>query len=183
MFWDEELWPCGAHAEVVFVIPPQNSTFSLCSLSGCAAGRCGLRTRFGRVHLGSQAHTRNSHSFPALMEFLLQVKNATNQIVMNCADIDIITASYAPEGDEGKNHTGSESQNSLSRCCHHCIVFMVKEFLWSVVPGVWAEDAALVRCWILSGYWLNLQKTRKWIKTLCVPVDLGISTKSLTGLG
>uniref|UniRef100_A0A8D2MR86 Puromycin-sensitive aminopeptidase n=1 Tax=Zonotrichia albicollis TaxID=44394 RepID=A0A8D2MR86_ZONAL len=33
--------------------------------------------------------------------FLLQVKNATNQIVMNCADIDIITASYAPEGDEG----------------------------------------------------------------------------------
>lgn len=36
------------------------------------------------------------------MELLLQVKQATNQIVMNCADIDIITASYAPEGDEGK---------------------------------------------------------------------------------
>lgn len=33
---------------------------------------------------------------------ILQVKQATNQIVMNCADIDIITASYAPEGDEGK---------------------------------------------------------------------------------
>ncbi|KAF2975675.1 hypothetical protein EK904_005134 [Melospiza melodia maxima] len=31
----------------------------------------------------------------------VKVKNATNQIVMNCADIDIITASYAPEGDEG----------------------------------------------------------------------------------
>uniref|UniRef100_U3KGK1 Aminopeptidase n=1 Tax=Ficedula albicollis TaxID=59894 RepID=U3KGK1_FICAL len=40
------------------------------------------------------------------MEFLLQVKNATNQIVMNCADIDIITASYAPEGDEGESPAG-----------------------------------------------------------------------------
>lgn len=37
-----------------------------------------------------------------LTEFLFQVKQATNQIVMNCADIDIITASYAPEGDEGR---------------------------------------------------------------------------------
>jgi len=40
--------------------------------------------------------------FLMLMMFLLQVKHATNQIVMNCADIDIITASYAPEGDEGR---------------------------------------------------------------------------------
>lgn len=40
--------------------------------------------------------------FLTLMTFLLQVKHATNQIVMNCADIDIITASYAPEGDEGR---------------------------------------------------------------------------------
>lgn len=37
-----------------------------------------------------------------LIKFLFQVKQATNQIVMNCADIDIITASYAPEGDEGR---------------------------------------------------------------------------------
>lgn len=40
--------------------------------------------------------------FLVLMMFLLQVKHGTNQIVMNCADIDIITASYAPEGDEGR---------------------------------------------------------------------------------
>lgn len=32
----------------------------------------------------------------------LQVTQATNQIVMNCADIDIITASFAPQGGEGK---------------------------------------------------------------------------------
>lgn len=32
----------------------------------------------------------------------LQVTQATNQIVMNCADIDIITASFAPEGGEGE---------------------------------------------------------------------------------
>lgn len=31
----------------------------------------------------------------------LQVTQATNQIVMNCADIDIITASFAPQGGEG----------------------------------------------------------------------------------
>jgi len=37
-----------------------------------------------------------------LIKLLFQVKQATNQIVMNCADIDIITASYAPEGDEGR---------------------------------------------------------------------------------
>lgn len=32
----------------------------------------------------------------------MQVIQGTNQIVMNCADIDIITASFAPEGGEGK---------------------------------------------------------------------------------
>lgn len=31
-----------------------------------------------------------------------QVNLATNQIVMNCADIDIITASFVPEGGEGE---------------------------------------------------------------------------------
>ncbi|NWQ83739.1 PSA aminopeptidase, partial [Columbina picui] len=41
----------------------------------------------------------------------LQVKQATNQIVMNCADIDIITASYAPEGDEEVHATGFNYQN------------------------------------------------------------------------
>uniref|UniRef100_A0A8B9NU40 Aminopeptidase n=1 Tax=Apteryx owenii TaxID=8824 RepID=A0A8B9NU40_APTOW len=39
------------------------------------------------------------------------VKQATNQIVMNCADIDIITASYAPEGDEEVHATGFNYQN------------------------------------------------------------------------
>uniref|UniRef100_A0A8C5IXD8 Aminopeptidase n=1 Tax=Junco hyemalis TaxID=40217 RepID=A0A8C5IXD8_JUNHY len=54
---------------------------------------------------------QNCHFFLVLMEFLLQVKNATNQIVMNCADIDIITASYAPEGDEEVHATGFNYQN------------------------------------------------------------------------
>lgn len=31
-----------------------------------------------------------------------QVTQGTNQIVMNCADIDIITASFVPEGGEGQ---------------------------------------------------------------------------------
>lgn len=35
----------------------------------------------------------------------LQVTQATNQIVMNCADIDIITASFAPQGGEGEGQT------------------------------------------------------------------------------
>ncbi|XP_066443034.1 puromycin-sensitive aminopeptidase isoform X2 [Eleutherodactylus coqui] len=42
---------------------------------------------------------------------IVEVKNATNQIVMNCADIDIITASYAPEGDEEIHATGFNYQN------------------------------------------------------------------------
>nr|XP_060502242.1 puromycin-sensitive aminopeptidase-like protein [Panthera onca] len=40
-------------------------------------------------------------TFEGKLEAAAQVRQATNQIVMNCADIDIITASYAPEGDEG----------------------------------------------------------------------------------
>ncbi|ELK01597.1 Puromycin-sensitive aminopeptidase, partial [Pteropus alecto] len=39
------------------------------------------------------------------------VRQATNQIVMNCADIDIITASYVPEGDEEIHATGFNYQN------------------------------------------------------------------------
>ncbi|XP_053118204.1 puromycin-sensitive aminopeptidase isoform X3 [Hemicordylus capensis] len=39
-------------------------------------------------------------TFEGKLEAAVEVRHATNQIVMNCADIDIITASYAPEGDE-----------------------------------------------------------------------------------
>uniref|UniRef100_A0A8C8ISF0 Aminopeptidase n=1 Tax=Oncorhynchus tshawytscha TaxID=74940 RepID=A0A8C8ISF0_ONCTS len=39
------------------------------------------------------------------------VNLATNQIVMNCADIDIITASFVPEGGEEINATGFNYQN------------------------------------------------------------------------
>ncbi|KAB0358244.1 hypothetical protein FD754_002400 [Muntiacus muntjak] len=39
-------------------------------------------------------------TFEGKLEASAQVRQATNQIVMNCADIDIITASYVPEGDE-----------------------------------------------------------------------------------
>uniref|UniRef100_A0A8C2WLD5 Aminopeptidase n=1 Tax=Cyclopterus lumpus TaxID=8103 RepID=A0A8C2WLD5_CYCLU len=41
----------------------------------------------------------------------LQVTQATNQIVMNCADIDIITASFVPQGGEEINATGFNYQN------------------------------------------------------------------------
>ncbi|XP_069607811.1 puromycin-sensitive aminopeptidase [Ranitomeya imitator] len=50
-------------------------------------------------------------TFEGKLEAAVEVKNATNQIVMNCADIDIITASYAPEGDEEIHATGFNYQN------------------------------------------------------------------------
>nr|XP_020641275.1 puromycin-sensitive aminopeptidase isoform X1 [Pogona vitticeps] len=50
-------------------------------------------------------------TFEGKLEAAVEVKHATNQIVMNCADIDIITASYAPEGDEEIHATGFNYQN------------------------------------------------------------------------
>lgn len=61
----------------------------------------GTKRRLGLPTRGSAAE-EGALFLLMLTEFLLQVKHATNQIVMNCADIDIITASYAPEGDEGR---------------------------------------------------------------------------------
>ncbi|KAF6299265.1 aminopeptidase puromycin sensitive [Rhinolophus ferrumequinum] len=50
-------------------------------------------------------------TFEGKLEAAAQVRQATNQIVMNCADIDIITASYVPEGDEEIHATGFNYQN------------------------------------------------------------------------
>ncbi|XP_062304787.1 puromycin-sensitive aminopeptidase isoform X4 [Osmerus eperlanus] len=52
-------------------------------------------------------------TFEGKLEAVVEVIQATNQIVMNCADIDIITASFAPEGGEGEeiNATGFNYQN------------------------------------------------------------------------
>ncbi|KAG8446884.1 hypothetical protein GDO86_014366 [Hymenochirus boettgeri] len=50
-------------------------------------------------------------TFEGKLEAAVEVKNATSQIVMNCADIDIITASYAPEGGEEIHATGFNYQN------------------------------------------------------------------------
>uniref|UniRef100_A0A8D0HQB0 Aminopeptidase n=1 Tax=Sphenodon punctatus TaxID=8508 RepID=A0A8D0HQB0_SPHPU len=50
-------------------------------------------------------------TFEGKLEAAVQVRQPTNQIVMNCADIDIITASYAPEGDEEIHATGFNYQN------------------------------------------------------------------------
>ncbi|XP_015267948.1 PREDICTED: puromycin-sensitive aminopeptidase [Gekko japonicus] len=50
-------------------------------------------------------------TFEGKLEAAVEVGQATNQIVMNCADIDIITASYAPEGDEEIHATGFNYQN------------------------------------------------------------------------
>uniref|UniRef100_A0A8C8GK59 Aminopeptidase n=1 Tax=Oncorhynchus tshawytscha TaxID=74940 RepID=A0A8C8GK59_ONCTS len=41
-------------------------------------------------------------TFEGKLEAIVEVNLATNQIVMNCADIDIITASFVPEGGEGE---------------------------------------------------------------------------------
>lgn len=55
-----------------------------------------------------------------LFLYCQQVTQATNQIVMNCADIDIITASFAPQGGEGKRpHFASLSTSFLLYDCHY----------------------------------------------------------------
>ncbi|KAJ4944929.1 hypothetical protein JOQ06_013468 [Pogonophryne albipinna] len=50
-------------------------------------------------------------TFEGKLEAVVEVTQATNQIVMNCADIDIITASFAPQGGEEINATGFNYQN------------------------------------------------------------------------
>ncbi|CAH2326829.1 puromycin-sensitive aminopeptidase isoform X1 [Pelobates cultripes] len=50
-------------------------------------------------------------TFEGKLEAPIEVKNAPNQIVMNCADIDIITASYAPDRDEEYHATGFNYEN------------------------------------------------------------------------
>uniref|UniRef100_A0AAR2KT23 Aminopeptidase n=1 Tax=Pygocentrus nattereri TaxID=42514 RepID=A0AAR2KT23_PYGNA len=50
-------------------------------------------------------------TFEGKLEAAVEVRQGTNQIVMNCADIDIITASFAPEGGEEINATGFNYQN------------------------------------------------------------------------
>lgn len=59
--------------------------------------------RFGFEIVAQQKQVK-SISYPVLCQYL-QVTQATNQIVMNCADIDIITASFAPQGGEGEGRT------------------------------------------------------------------------------
>uniref|UniRef100_A0A672SIV9 Aminopeptidase n=1 Tax=Sinocyclocheilus grahami TaxID=75366 RepID=A0A672SIV9_SINGR len=56
------------------------------------------------VHLCSNSNIK-------LLLFWWFVTQGTNQIVMNCADIDIITASFVPEGGEEINATGFNYQN------------------------------------------------------------------------
>ncbi|KAG7220287.1 hypothetical protein INR49_018303, partial [Caranx melampygus] len=50
-------------------------------------------------------------TFEGKLEAVVEVTQATNQIVMNCADIDIITASFAPQGGDEINATGFNYQN------------------------------------------------------------------------
>ncbi|TMS23086.1 Puromycin-sensitive aminopeptidase [Larimichthys crocea] len=50
-------------------------------------------------------------TFEGKLEALVEVTQATHQIVMNCADIDIITASFVPQGGEEINATGFNYQN------------------------------------------------------------------------
>ncbi|XP_041121666.1 puromycin-sensitive aminopeptidase [Polyodon spathula] len=50
-------------------------------------------------------------TFEGKLEATVEVMHTTNQIVMNCADIDIITASFVPEGGEEINATGFNYQN------------------------------------------------------------------------
>ncbi|XP_037106033.1 puromycin-sensitive aminopeptidase [Syngnathus acus] len=50
-------------------------------------------------------------TFGGKMQAMVEVMQATNQIVMNCADIDIITASFAPHGGDEIDATGFNYQN------------------------------------------------------------------------
>ncbi|XP_048104877.1 puromycin-sensitive aminopeptidase [Alosa alosa] len=50
-------------------------------------------------------------TFEGKLDARIEVVQGTNQIVMNCADIDIITASFAPEGGEEISATGFNYQN------------------------------------------------------------------------
>ncbi|XP_056323860.1 puromycin-sensitive aminopeptidase [Danio aesculapii] len=50
-------------------------------------------------------------TFEGKLEAAVEVTQGTNQIVMNCADIDIITASFVPDGGEEINATGFNYQN------------------------------------------------------------------------
>uniref|UniRef100_A0A672PMV9 Puromycin-sensitive aminopeptidase n=1 Tax=Sinocyclocheilus grahami TaxID=75366 RepID=A0A672PMV9_SINGR len=50
-------------------------------------------------------------TFEGKLEAAVEVTQGTNQIVMNCADIDIITASFVPEGGDEINATGFNYQN------------------------------------------------------------------------
>ncbi|KAJ1135460.1 hypothetical protein NDU88_001899 [Pleurodeles waltl] len=50
-------------------------------------------------------------TFEGKLDAAVQVTQSTSQIVMNCADIDIITASYVPEGGEEVHATGFNYQN------------------------------------------------------------------------
>uniref|UniRef100_A0A8C8IQR5 Aminopeptidase n=1 Tax=Oncorhynchus tshawytscha TaxID=74940 RepID=A0A8C8IQR5_ONCTS len=63
--------------------------------------------------LSIKINNGSTQPFDLVVVFLSfsQVNLATNQIVMNCADIDIITASFVPEGGEEINATGFNYQN------------------------------------------------------------------------
>lgn len=63
----------------------------------------------------------------------LQVTQATNQIVMNCADIDIITASFVPPGGEGKSLLRNQS-----KCQRFCFFLKapVCKMLWRPTVGM-----------------------------------------------
>ncbi|XP_069490760.1 puromycin-sensitive aminopeptidase [Ambystoma mexicanum] len=50
-------------------------------------------------------------TFEGKLEATVEVTQPTSQIVMNCADIDIITASYVPEDNEEVHATGFNYQN------------------------------------------------------------------------
>ncbi|XP_043910903.1 puromycin-sensitive aminopeptidase [Protopterus annectens] len=50
-------------------------------------------------------------TFEGKLEASVKVEIATSQVVMNCADIDIITASFTPEGGEEIQATGFNYQN------------------------------------------------------------------------
>ncbi|XP_061626215.1 puromycin-sensitive aminopeptidase [Phyllopteryx taeniolatus] len=50
-------------------------------------------------------------TFGGKLQAMVEVTQATNQIVMNCADIDIITASFAPQGGDEIDATGFNYQN------------------------------------------------------------------------
>ncbi|KAG7220249.1 hypothetical protein INR49_018305 [Caranx melampygus] len=87
-------------------------------------------------------------TFEGKLEAVVEVTQATNQIVMNCADIDIITASFAPQGGDEINATGFNYQNEDEKVTLSFPSALQKDIRYAAVTQFEATDARRAfPCW------------------------------------